>query len=120
MRIMVVDDEFHVARVLAESVRFQGHEAVVAHSGFEGLSLLSQSAVDAVLLDLVMPHMSGIEVLQEIRRMHPALPVIVVTGHATLAEIDEAQRLGVTEVIAKPFGLRNLGEALARLEIGGA
>ena len=55
MRILIVDDEIHVATVLAESVRAQGHEAIVADSGKEGLALLEQKHPHAVFLDLVMP-----------------------------------------------------------------
>lgn len=116
MRILIVDDKLHVAKVLAESVRLQGHEAFVAGSGSEGLSLLSRVRLDAVFLDIVMPKLSGIEVLRRIRETHPALPVIVITGKASAEEIQEARRLGVTGVIEKPFGLRNLHEALGSLK----
>lgn len=116
MRIMIVDDEVHVARILAESVRLQGHEAIVANSGPEGLSLLDQRPIDLVFLDIVMPKLSGIEVLRRIRETRPALPVIVITGNASAEEVHEARRLGVTDVIEKPFGLRNLSEALGILE----
>lgn len=115
MKILIVDDEVHVAKVLADSVRLQGHEALVAVSGEEGLALLAQRPPDAVFLDLVMPGMSGIEVLRRIREAHPALPVIVITGHATTAEIEEAKRLGVTDCVQKPFVLNQLGQALRRL-----
>ena len=116
MRILIVDDELHVAIVLAESVRLQGHEAIVARSGQEGLALLDQTAPDAVFLDIVMPKLSGIEVLRRIRETHPSLPVIVITGRASSKQIDEARRLGVSDVIEKPPALRNLDEALQSLK----
>lgn len=120
MRIMIVDDEVYVAKMLAESVSLQGHEVIVAGSGQEGLFLLGQGPVDAVFLDIVMPRVSGIEVLRRIRETQPALPVIVITGNASANEINEARRLGVTDVIEKPFGLRNLTEALETLGAGTA
>lgn len=116
MRILIVEDDIHVARVLAESVRLQGHEAIVAGSGQEGLSLLDQWRLDGVFLDIVMPKVSGIEVLRQIRTTHPGLPVIVITGHATSPQINEARRLGVTDVIRKPYALRQLGQILTSLE----
>lgn len=116
MRILIVEDGIHVAKLLAESVRRQGHEAIVASSGQEGLSLLEQRAPDAVFLDIVLPAVSGIEVLRRIRQSHPALPVIVITGRASSREIDEARRLGVTEVIEKPFALKQLDDALGNLQ----
>lgn len=116
MKILIVDDELRVARVLAESVKQQGHEAFVAGSGKEGLALLDQKRADAVLLDIVMPEMSGLEVLRRIRQTHPALPVIVITGHASASEIEEARRLGATDCVVKPFVVNQLNQALANLE----
>ena len=115
MKILIVDDEPDVAKVLAESVRLQGHEPLVAASGEEGLALLNQKRPDAVFLDIVMPGMSGIEVLRRIRQVHPALPVIVITGHASTAEIEQANHLGVTDCLQKPFVLNQLSQALRRL-----
>ena len=115
MKILIVDDEVHVATVLADSVRLQGHEAFVAGGGEEGLALLDQKRPDAVFLDIVMPGMGGIEVLRRIREVYPALPVIVITGHASTAEIEEAKQLGVTDCVQKPFVLNQLSQALGRL-----
>lgn len=112
MKILIVDDEIEVANLLAESVKLQGHEAIVAVSGAEGLALLEQIRPDAVFLDLVMPEMSGIEVLRRIRVADQSLPVIVITGHASSAQIDEARRLGITDCIQKPFILKHLNDAL--------
>lgn len=116
MRILIVDDEVNVANLLAESVKVQGHEAVVAVSGAEGLTLLQEKPPDAVFLDIVMPEMSGIEVLRRIREADQALPVIVITGRASSAQIDEARRLGITDCIEKPFILKHLSKALGRLK----
>lgn len=116
MKILIVDDEAHVANVLAESVRLQGHDALVSMSGEEGLALLDQEHPDAVFLDIVMPGMGGLEVLRRLRAKDSALPVIVITGHASPAQIDEAKRLGVTDCIQKPFVLNQLNRALERLD----
>ena len=115
MRILIVDDEIRVATVLAESVRAQGHETIVATSGEEGLALLEQQHPHAVFLDLVMPGTSGLEVLRRIRAAHPTMPVVVITGHASAAEIEEARRLGATDCIVKPFVLNQLNRALGTL-----
>ncbi len=116
MRILIVEDAIHVASLLAESVRLQGHEAIVATSGPEAFSLLDLRCPDAVFLDIVMPKVSGIDVLRRIRATHPALPVIVITGSASSKQIEEVMRLGVTEVIEKPFALNQLDEALGKLQ----
>jgi len=113
MRILIVDDEPAVADVLADGVRLQGHVAIVSPSGAEGLAAIDAQAPEAVFLDLVMPGLSGIELLREIRRRHPELPVIVVTGRTAEVDLDEVRRLGVSDIVEKPWVLRKLDEALA-------
>ncbi len=116
MNILVIDDEIQVAQVLADAVRQQGHEVNVAHDGEEGLVLVSRGLPDAVFLDVRLVGLSGIEVLRRIRRIDPALPVILITGHAVGAEFDEARRLGVVDIIEKPFILKQLSDALGALQ----
>ncbi len=112
MKILIVDDEVYVAELLAESVVLQGHDAIVALSGEEGLTLMRQERPDGVFLDLVMPGISGIEVLRRIREADPALPVIVITIHASSAQIAEARRVGATDVVEKSLIFRHLDDAL--------
>ena len=116
MKILIIDDEIAVANLLAESVKLQGHEPVVAVTGAEGLTLLDQTRPDAVFLDIVMPGLSGIDVLRQIRQTRQDLPVIVITGRASSEQIDEARRLGITECVQKPFILKQLNRALQTLE----
>lgn len=116
MRILIIEDHVPVATFLAEAVRLQGHEAIVATTGREAFSLLGQGSPDAVFLDIVMPEVTGVEILRRIRQTHPVLPVVVITGEASSEQIGEARRLGVTDVIEKPFGLKFLGEALRKLQ----
>ncbi|MFQ5789742.1 MAG: response regulator [Acidobacteriota bacterium] len=118
MKILIIDGEIEVASLLAESVKGQGHEAIVAYDGREGLALLTQHQLDAVFLDVFLPEVSGIEVLRQIRRTDWSLPVIIVTGRASPEELEEARRLGVTEIIQKPFILTQFDDALARLRRG--
>ena len=115
MRILIVDDEPAVASLLADAIQDQGHQATIVHRGQEALVRLGEQSYDAVFLDVLMPEMSGIEVLRRIRATHPTLPVIVITGHARQEELEEARRLGVSEVIEKPFILNNLSDALGTL-----
>ena len=112
MHIVIIDDEIVVAETLAEAVRGQGHTAAVARSGSEGLALLAEKTPDAVFLDLVMPGLSGVELLREIRRGHPELPIVVVTGWAGPKDLDEVRRLGVTDIVEKPWALKYVDEAL--------
>ena len=114
VNLLLIEDEVDVADVLATAFRDDGHKTVIAYTGEEGLTLLGRERPDAVLLDIRLPKMNGIEVLRRIRSIDQALPVIVITGIATPSEIEEARELGVTEVIEKSYVLRNFSESLAR------
>jgi two-component system response regulator (stage 0 sporulation protein F) len=114
VNLLLIEDEVDVAEVLATAFREDGHKAVIAYTGEEGLTLLRRERPDAVLLDIRLPKMNGIEVLRRIRSIDKALPVIVITGFASPSEIEEARELGVTEVIEKSYVLKNFSESLAR------
>jgi CheY-like chemotaxis protein len=115
MHIVIVDDEVVAAEILAEAVRVQGHTVAVGRSGPEGLALLAKKTADAVFLDLVMPGLSGVELLREIRRGNPELPIVVVTGWARQQDLDEIRRIGVTDIVEKPWPLKYVDEALKSL-----
>ncbi len=103
MKILVVDDEEVLQDVLATLVRQAGHQAVVARSGEEGLTYLRQEPFDLVLLDLMLPGMSGIEVLRQIRHEWPDVVVVVVTAYSSIEGAIEAMRQGAFHYIPKPF-----------------
>jgi CheY-like chemotaxis protein len=114
VRILIIDDEILVARLLADAVSSQGHEVTVATDGEEGLALLRRIRPDALFLDVKLGELSGIEILRQIRRSDTQLPVILITGNALADQLDEARRLGVTEIVEKPFLLTQLDGALER------
>lgn len=115
MRILVIDDHLEVALIVAEALESEGHEAVVAGSGEEGLQAIDQSLPDAVFLDVVMPGIDGIETLRRIRATRPDLPVILLSGTVTEKQIETARRLGVTDVLHKPAPFAHFAEVLARV-----
>jgi CheY-like chemotaxis protein len=112
VRILVIDDEPLVADVVAEALRLEDHDVVVASTGKEGLRIIAENPPDAVFLDIIMPGMDGIEVLRAIREWNLRLPVIILSGWVSQSQLEEARRLGVTEVISKPVPLKNLTRAL--------
>ncbi len=116
MKILIIDDEIHVAAMLAAAVIQQGHEVAVANDGEEGLALLSQDPPDAVFLDVMLGELSGIEVLRRVRRTDRNLPIVLITGHAGPDQLAEARRLGVTDILKKPFLLNQRSEALEVLK----
>src|SRR3989304_5007240 len=115
VRILVIDDHPEVALIMAEALESEGHEAVIAGSGEEGLQAIDQSPPDAVFLDVVMPGIDGIEVLRRIRAKRPHLPVILVSGTVSATQIETARELGVTDVLRKPAPPHHFPAALARV-----
>jgi DNA-binding response OmpR family regulator len=115
MKLLLIEDDEHVAEVLADAFAADGHEAIITHSGEEGLASLTRERPDAVVLDVRLPTLNGVAVLRSIRSTDPDLPVIIMTGLATPGELAEIRRLGVTEIVEKPEVLKHFGAALARI-----
>jgi DNA-binding NtrC family response regulator len=116
MNILIVDDEPQVAEVLAKSLTRQGHRTTVAHSGEDALRMIRTTPPDALFLDVSMPGINGLDVLAEVRRTHPELAVVVITGHATADEVEQVKRLGAVDVIPKPAALTHYHRAIEKLE----
>jgi CheY-like chemotaxis protein len=115
MEIMIVDDEPQVAEVLARSLNRQGHHTTVVHSGQEALDQLSTLPLDAMFLDVSMPGMNGLDVMAEVKRLKPALAVVIITGNATADEVERVKQLGAVDVIQKPSALTHYHKAIERL-----
>ena len=111
---MIEDDE-RVAELFAGTLAEAGHDAVVCHTGAQGLASIKNRPPQVVFLDVRMPGMNGIAVLRAIRQIDADLPVILVTGHATPGEIEQARALGVTEIVEKPYILNEFTAALSRI-----
>jgi len=111
--ILIVDDDSAMRDALSEAVRDLGHDPRIAVSGQAALRTLDHEAVSAVLLDLRMPGMDGLEVLRRIRsRPHPPA-VTVLTAHATATNTIEAMRLGAFDHLTKPIGREDLARMLS-------
>src|SRR5437588_10968704 len=102
-RVLVIDDESAIRDSLKMTLEYEGYEVLGAATGQEGLSLAEREAPDLVLLDVKMPGMDGIEVLERLRSMNESVPVIVVSGHGTISTAVEATKKGAFDFIEKPF-----------------
>src|SRR5438552_12367981 len=102
-RILVIDDEAAIRDSLRMTLEYEGYEFIGAATGQEGLALAERETPDLVLLDVKMPGMDGIEVLERLRNMNEALPVVVVSGHGTISTAVEATKKGAFDFIEKPF-----------------
>lgn len=101
--ILIIDDEASLRQTLARILQRVGFEVTTTASGQEGITLLSQHAFDLVYLDLRMPEMNGLDVLQQIHARYPDLPVILFTAQPDLHSAVEALRRGATDYLLKPL-----------------
>jgi two-component system, NtrC family, nitrogen regulation response regulator NtrX len=102
-RILVIDDEAAIRDSLKMTLEYEGYEFLGAATGQEGLAIAEREGPDLVLLDVKMPGMDGLEVLDRLRAMNEALPVVVVSGHGTISTAVEATKKGAFDFIEKPF-----------------
>lgn len=103
MSILVIDDEEVLQDVLCSVLRREGYEVLSARTGEEGLRLLAEEEVDLVLLDMMLPGIQGMEVLDQIRRTDPEQVVVVITAFSSIEGAIEAMRRGAFHYIPKPF-----------------
>ena len=113
--VLIVDDDAALREGIAETLADLGHRSVQAEDGRAALARLAEPGIDAVLLDLRMPGMEGLEVLRRARAQPHAPPVAVLTAVPTAANTIEAMRLGAVDHLAKPVGRADLASLLARL-----
>lgn len=106
--VLIVDDEKRVRQVCNQMLRQEGFDVAQAENAEVGLAKIDQRHFDIILLDLLMPGMSGLEALVHIRARHPDTVVIVITGYATLDHAVEAMKNGAFDFISKPFSPQDL------------
>lgn len=114
-RVLLVDDNRPLVENLKEVLETEGVRAEIAADGEEALSRLEEAPFDAVITDMRMPGMDGLQVLREIRRRWPETPVIVMTAYARDSLAEEARAEGALGVLAKPLDLAHLTDLVARL-----
>jgi DNA-binding response OmpR family regulator len=120
--IVVVEDEAAIRRGVADALRASGYEVTEAGDGVKGLADAVKPGVDLVLLDLMLPRKHGLEVLTDLRRSRPSLPVIILTARGTEDDRVRGLKMGADDYVVKPFSARELlarVEALLRRTLGG-
>jgi len=107
-RILIVDDEPEIVRGLEDNLRFEGYQTCAATDGEMALALAAREAPDLVILDLMMPRMSGWEVCQSLRARGIDVPIIMLTARGAEADRVGGLELGADDYLTKPFSLREL------------
>src|SRR5215467_8732307 len=113
--ILVVDDESAVQDTLGVLLETEGYRVATVGSGEEALARIEEQEFDVIVADVVMPGLSGLEVLERSRELRPHAAVILMTGHATVEMAIEALRKGACDYLQKPFVLHDLARCVQRL-----
>jgi two-component system chemotaxis response regulator CheY len=112
MRILVIEDNLDLRDYLRVALETQGYEVLTARNGREALGYLNGHPVDVVLTDLFMPEMDGIETIATLRKAHPNVHVVAMSGRPGVDYLAVARELGVTKTLRKPFDIEELLAAL--------
>jgi two-component system response regulator AtoC len=113
-KVLVVDDEANLRKVLAAMLRRDGYDVTVADDGEVGLAEFGKNGADVVVTDLVMPRKGGMEVLEGVAGLNPEVPVIIITAHGTVDSAVEAIKRGAFDYITKPFDQAELQAVIAK------
>jgi len=108
MRILIVEDEPRIADFLQGGLTADGHFCVISNDGVTGLSMALEGDFDLVLLDLMLPHMHGHEVCQQLRMSKVNIPVIILTAMNSVDDVIAGLRMGADDYITKPFSFEEL------------
>ena len=106
--ILIIDDEQTQREVLTGYLNKKGYHILSAESGEEGIKLISRNSVDIVLSDFKMPDRTGLEVLEEVKRINPEISFVIITAYSTVENAVKAMRLGAYDYISKPVDLDEL------------
>jgi len=113
-RVLVVEDQEDLAALYEAALVKEGFEVSKAYTGEEGVAIFEDDGADAVVLDMTLPEMHGLQTLQTIRGLNANVPVIVVTGETSDDTRRQCERLGVQQYLSKPADYRDIMDALRR------
>ena len=112
-RVLIVDDERDFVEMFSLRLQESGERVMTAHSGKECLDILAGEDIDVVVLDIKMPGMDGIETLKEIKKRHPIVEVILLTGHGAIDTAVSGMKLGAYDYLLKPADPAEMTQKLA-------
>jgi two-component system, NtrC family, nitrogen regulation response regulator NtrX len=107
-KILIVDDEVSILQSLSGILEDEGYEVILAASGEEGLQRAKKDQPDLIILDIWMPGTDGITVLDEIKKLYPLIPVMIISGHGTIETAVKATRMGAFDFIEKPLSIERV------------
>ncbi len=114
-RILLVDDEETIRFVLRETLISEGYNVDIAEDAFQALEHFKLASYDLIITDIKMKGMNGIQLIREIKRSDLDLKIIIITAYGSLETVKEAAKLGVVEMISKPFKIQEIKDAIVRM-----
>lgn len=114
-KILIVDDEQNMRVALFEVLSRNGHDVAVAENGEMALEMIAKQPPELVITDIKMPGMDGLELLRQVKALRPELPVVIMTGFATVDTAVEAMKQGAFDYLLKPFPVEVIEETVARV-----
>ena len=115
-KVLLIDDELEFIETLGERMKSRGMDVSSTVSPKEGLDIVDKETFDAIILDLKMPEMDGMEVLKRLKNKNPDIQVILLTGNATVQKGIEAMKLGAMDLIEKPVDISALTEKIKKAQ----
>ena len=112
MKILIVEDEHGIANFLKQGLEEEGYEILVANDGKRGYEIFQSQKIDLILLDWILPKMTGIEVCKSIRKSDVKVPIIFLTAKDTVQETIEGLKAGANDYMKKPFSFDELVERI--------
>lgn len=113
--VLVVDDEFEIREMLHDFLSLKGFKVMLASNGEEGLNLFKENSIDAVIMDLRMPKMDGIQCSREIKKIDPEFPIIIITGHLNEDYKRDLKSISIKALLDKPLDIHRLGQLLQHI-----
>ncbi|MCX8029539.1 MAG: sigma-54 dependent transcriptional regulator [Brevinematales bacterium] len=107
-KILVVDDEINITKTIKDVLEDYGFSVITLNDELKVINILNTEDVDTIILDLLMPNKSGIDILKEIVKQFPMIPVIIISGHGTISATVECMKLGAFDFVEKPLSIEKL------------
>ncbi len=115
LNILIVDDEDIIRELLADYFREVGHDVEEASDGIEALQMIKERSYNIALVDIRMPGMDGLALLEAVGPLRPDLPVVIITGHGDMESESRARRLGAADFLTKPVAIEDLDRVLEKV-----
>jgi len=116
-KVLLVDDEKEFVEVLGERMKNRGMDVTTTTSAMDAVKKVTAESYDAIVLDLQMPEMDGIQALRAIKKIKPEMQVILLTGHATVEKGIEAIKMGAMDLIEKPADMKTIIEKIKMAQV---